>query len=112
MERDNQFEWNQFIKLGDMMGDGLHHEPDGAWITKEYNKLARLLVPEIREAEKLKRAQKAISVNASIHKLIQNKPCPCGGKLKQSRSGSVIMYCETCGKRYKAIKNGKRNNNS
>ena len=31
------------IQLGDMMGDGLHHEPDGYWIPKEYKRILRAL---------------------------------------------------------------------
>lgn len=31
----------QLVKLGDMMGDGLHLEPDGKWISKEYKQGAK-----------------------------------------------------------------------
>ena len=104
-ERDNDFEWRQFVKLGDMMGDGLHHEPDGKWISREYKKLAMLLVPEIKEAEQKRRKRKNESVDASMEKLIQVKKCTCGGQLKQSRSGSKIVNCIICKKRFKAISN-------
>jgi hypothetical protein len=30
--KDNEHLWRQFCKLGEMMGDGLHYEPDGKWI--------------------------------------------------------------------------------
>ena len=30
----------QLIRLGDMIGDGLHLEPDGKWIEKEYRSVA------------------------------------------------------------------------
>lgn len=43
MATDNDFLLNQLVKLGDMMGDGLHHEPDGKWIEKEYRKIAKQL---------------------------------------------------------------------
>lgn len=46
IERENEHEWRQFCRLGEMMGDGLHHEPDGKWIVKEYRKLAKILLPE------------------------------------------------------------------
>lgn len=36
----NEHLWRQFEKLGEMMGDGLHHEADGKWISVEYKKLA------------------------------------------------------------------------
>jgi len=35
----------QLIKLGDMMGDGLHHE--SPWIAKEYRKVAKRLFPNM-----------------------------------------------------------------
>lgn len=30
--------YGQLVKLGDMMGDGLHHEPGGKWISRDYKK--------------------------------------------------------------------------
>ena len=42
----NEHLWRQFEKLGEMMGDGLHHEADGKWISVEYKKLAKILCPE------------------------------------------------------------------
>jgi len=103
MDTDNQHLWNQFCKLGEMMGDGLHYESDGKWIPREYKKLAKILVPEIREAEKKRRERKNGNINEQMNKLLLEKKCPCGGTLRQSRSGSKICYCETCKKRYKAV---------
>ena len=102
MEKDNKFEWNQFCKLGEMMGDGLHHEPDGKWITNEYNRLAKVLIPELKEESKERRRLKAASVDSQMEKLIEKKKCSCGGNLKQSRSGSKVAYCQSCNNRYKA----------
>lgn len=101
MKNNDDFLHDQLIKLGDMMGDGLHHEPDGKWITKEYSKIFNALYPEVR---KERRAKKAIATNESMAKLLEQKNCTCGGSLKQSRSGSIIAYCNTCNKRYKATK--------
>ena len=50
---------SQLIKLGDMMGDGLHHEPDGRWISKEYTKVLRAL----GIAPKQKRANNSEVIN-------------------------------------------------
>ena len=66
MPRDNEFEWNQFCRLGEMMGDGLHHEPDGKWISKEYRRLSRILVPEIKEAEQKARKAKAENIQRQM----------------------------------------------
>lgn len=104
--KDNEVEWNQFCKLGEMMGDGLHNEPDGKWITKDYNRLAKILIPELKEESKERRRLKAISIDSQMVKLIEKIKCSCGGNLKQARSGSKVAYCqnEDCKKRYKANK--------
>lgn len=104
---NDDFLWNQFTKLGEMIGDGLHYEPDGKWITREYNKLARMLVPELKEEAKERRKIKAQKVNEKMVVLLEKSPCVCGGKLIQSRSGSKVAYCEKCNKRYKATKKKK-----
>jgi len=54
----DDFHWRQFCKLGEMMGDGLHHEADGKWIAIEYKKLSRILIPEIRDVEKARRLRR------------------------------------------------------
>lgn len=102
---DDSFQWEQFCRLGEMMGDGLHHEPDGKWITREYNRLAKLLVPEIAEAMSIRRRERNARTNESISNLLATIKCTgCGeGKLSQSRSGSRVLYCGTCGSRYKAV---------
>ncbi len=99
-QKDNWFEWQQFAKLGEMIGDGMHHEEP--WISKEYKKLSRLLVPEIKEAEKEKRKLKGQRINEQMAKLLLIKFCKCGGLLVQARSGSKICYCSKCNARYKA----------
>lgn len=98
--RENEHEWNQFIKLGDMMGDGMHHEEP--WIAKEYNRLAKILVPEIKEVAQKRRAEKSERVDSQMQKLLLVKKCHCGGSLKQSRKGSKIAYCSDCSARFKA----------
>lgn len=110
VERENEFEWNQFCKLGEMMGDGLHHEPDGKWISREYRRLAKILIPEIKEQDKERRKLKAKSVDTQMQKLLEVKTCSCGGKLRQSRAGSKIAYCTVCNGRYKARTVKKRKN--
>lgn len=99
----------QLIQLGDMMGDGLHYEPGGKWIVREYNKIAKAIIPEIAEKYRKIRQMKAKAVNESMKKLLAEKKCPCGGELEQSRSGSKIAYCIKCKARYKA---GKKKKNS
>lgn len=103
--RENEFEWRQFCRLGEMMGDGLHHEPDGKWIAKEYRKLSKLLIgdiPELKEEQKRKRKLKAANIDEQMAKILAAKKCECGGNLKQKRSGAKVAYCETCNTRYVA----------
>lgn len=81
------------------MGDGLHHEPDGKWIEREYKQIFNALYPEARkEARKLK----AERTNEQMKSLLETRKCSCGGSLKQSRSGSLVCYCTECNLRYKA----------
>lgn len=82
------------------MGDGLHHEPDGKWITKEYKRLSKMLIPELKQQQKEKRKLKSIHINEQMDKLLQEKKCSCGGALKQKRSGSKVCYCSQCNKRH------------
>lgn len=95
--RNNDFEWNQFIKLGDMMGNGLHLEPGGKWITKEYNKLAKILIPDLAITSKKVRQETNQRLNESIQKRLEEVKCPeCNSELKQTRSGSKKVKCTGC----------------
>lgn len=42
---DNDHLYEQLVKLGDLMGDGLHLEPDGKWIEDEYKRIIREAYP-------------------------------------------------------------------
>ncbi|HBG71391.1 MAG: hypothetical protein A2W93_14160 [Bacteroidetes bacterium GWF2_43_63] len=107
---DDEFLWDQFCRLGEMMGDGLHHEADGRWISKEYNRLAKILIPEIKEAHSIQRKQRNANRDEQMAKLIEKFKCrKCGGNLKQSRSGSKIMHCEACNARYTATSKANQN---
>ena len=77
------------------------------WFNKEYSKLARILIPELREQDKQKRADKAKNINEQMTKLLSEKKCQCGGDYKQSRSGSKVAYCESCKKRVMACETKK-----
>lgn len=99
---DNAHLWNQFCKLGEMMGDGLHHEPDGRWIAKEYRQLAKILIPEMKEENSIRRKIKNAATDTQIAKLLEDRKCSCGGELKQKRSGAKVVYCQVCNCRYVA----------
>lgn len=36
MEDGKKYLYDRLIRLGDLMGDGCHLEPDGKWIEREY----------------------------------------------------------------------------
>ena len=98
---DKEYLHSQLVKLGDMMGDGLHHEPDGKWIEKEYRKVARAL--GLTRAPKRKRADPTL-VNSAMESRLEDFRCNCGGRAKQTRSGSMRAKCVDCGAKYQILK--------
>lgn len=114
MEEDNKFLWNQFIKLGDMMGDGLHHESDGKWIVKEYNKLFKILCPPTEEEKAHKseiRRKKNENIDTQITEKLKTDKCfKCFSELKQVRKGSKVVKCvnEECKAKFQYKSNKKR----
>ena len=92
---------SQLVKLGDMMGDGLHHEPDGKWIEREYRQVLKALglLP------KVKRRSNVDAINEAMTRRVADVRCgSCEGQLKQTRSGSKRAKCEGCGSRWKLLK--------
>lgn len=100
MDPENKHLWDRFCKLGEMIGDGLHHESDGKWISKEYKQLSRILIPEVKEREKELRKIKTADLAEKMKILLTNKKCSCGGELKQKRLGTLVAYCVLCNSRY------------
>ncbi len=97
MKYNEDFLYNQLIKLGDMMGDGLHLEPDGKWIEREYKSVCRAL----GLIKNKPRQNRSPQINEFMAKRVQAVKCDCGGNLKQTRSGSFIAKCEQCDKKYR-----------
>jgi hypothetical protein len=82
---------NALAKLGDMMGDGLHHEPDGKWISKEYTKICKALgyIPKAK-----RNPARAKAINEAMAKRVLDVKCgKCGLELKQTRAGSKRAEC-------------------
>lgn len=103
MARENEFEWRQFCRLGEMIGDGLHHEEP--WISKEYKKLQKILLPETEIEKEYKRKARKLrnqNIDKQIAERLQTDKCTCGSELKQSRSGSKTVACTKvkCGKKF------------
>lgn len=90
---------NQLIKLGDMMGDGLHHEPGGKWIEREYRKVCKAL-GIIKN-----RPPRTDEINERMVQRVADFSCGnCGGVLKQTRSGSKRAVCQSCGAKWQLLK--------
>lgn len=101
---ENKHLWDQFIRLGERIGDGDLDAAEARWMNAEYKKLSCILVPEIAEHYKEVRRNKARSIDAQLQKLLEVKTCDCGSKLRQARAGSKICYCIACNKRFMASK--------
>ncbi len=92
--------YRQLVKLGDMMGDGLHHEPGGKWIEKEYTRVAKAL----GLIEPKKRANNSAEINERMAERVKEVSCPgCQQPLKQTRSGSMKAKCTGCGSKYSLL---------
>ena len=100
---NNDYLHRQLIRLGDMMGDGAHHEPDGKWIEKEYKKILKVL----GMLPKVKRNVKGIN-KAMIVRIKKVKCTECDGDLKQTKSGSMRARCIECGNKFQLLKRNKK----
>lgn len=95
----------QLIKLGDMMGDGLHLEPDGKWIQRDYNRVAKAL----GYIKSTPRKNNSEQINLRVANFIERNKCPaCKGSLKQGRKGAYTIVCEDCKETYKLETKKKR----
>ncbi len=100
-KRENEFEWNQFCRLGEMIGDGMHHEEP--WISREYKRLQKILIPDTPEVKEFKRKARKLR-NENIDKQVKERlltdKCSCGSEMKQTRSGSKTVKCLSCNKKW------------
>lgn len=95
----------QLVKLGDMMGDGLHLEPGGKWIERDYKRVAKALgyLPA------KPRCNHGPENDAFMAKALEARKCPrCGGQLAQSRAGSLTAVCGGCGAKLRVGKRVQR----
>ena len=101
-DANKDFLHRQLIRLGDMMGDGLHYEPDGKWIPKEYKKILKALGIGPKRKNRSKAIDKQMLGRIKIVKCLQ-----CGGHLCQTRSGSMRAQCVDCCARFQLLKRNK-----
>jgi hypothetical protein len=98
MDSSKNFLYRQLIRFGDMMGDGLHHEPDGKWIEKEYKNILRALgiYPKRKNNSKI--------INKLMFNRVQTVKCQkCKSTLQQTRLGSMRARCTNCGTLYQLL---------
>ena len=91
----------KLIRLGDLMGDGLHNEQGGSWIEDEYiYTLQDLgLAPKKKRKCRLERIDEAMAERVLLVECTE-----CGGALQQTRSGSMTAKCVGCGLKFKLLK--------
>lgn len=106
---DQDFLYSQLIKLGDMMGDGLHLEPDGKWISKEYRKVTKALGLNTPVKRRPRTAEQITEIDTRMAQRVIECECPLCKKasLKQIRSGSMKAKCTICSRGYTLLKRGK-----
>ncbi|MCU6214465.1 hypothetical protein [Enterobacter bugandensis] len=96
----------QLIKLGDMMGDGMHLEPGGSWIKKDYARVARALGNAMPSTRRKRPKALTDQINKRMSERTSESECPeCKRfSLKQTRSGSMKARCTICGRGYTLLK--------
>ena len=95
----------QLTHLGDMIGDGLHHEPGGKWISQEYVQVARALGIAMPSTRKPRLESETQAINTLMTERVRQVRCTkCGGELKQTRSGSTRAICGECGLKFSLLK--------
>lgn len=100
-EETNASLHRQLVKLGDMMGDGLHEEPGGNWITRDYRRVAKALGYPVGQQ---RRANNSQAINEGMAVRVKEFKCHCGGEVKQTRSGSKRARCTSCQALWKLLK--------
>lgn len=90
---DDEFLWSQFIRLGEILGDG----DCDAWVGKEYKRISRQLGLIKRKPRKNNSKQIDEFMENRITQVRCNK---CNGELRQSRKGSFVGICINCGAKF------------
>lgn len=94
---NDDFLWDQLCGLGEMIGDGLADEPDGAWIREKYRQTAITLGIAKPSDFRKPRENHNKQINDFMAERLKIAVCKkCGGKLKQTRSGSLRGKCDKC----------------
>jgi hypothetical protein len=105
---ENDFLWRRFERLGERIGDGdFDSEKERRQVNSEYNRLALLLIPELRISRQKRRKAVNTKRDNQIDEYLQKINCKCGGSLARVRSGSFIVICKNCNNHYRMLKGGR-----
>ncbi|UYD21557.1 hypothetical protein [Vibrio phage 29Fa.3] len=95
----------RLVTLGDMIGDDV--------ATKEARREYKCILKQLGYVQSPPRANNSAAINKAVNEALEKQDCPkCGGKLKQTRKGSLTVICTDCEtkmkfKRKRVSKNGK-----
>ncbi|CAH0448221.1 hypothetical protein SM030_00088 [Vibrio phage vB_VpaS_sm030] len=105
-KKTNDYLHSRLVKLGDMIGEG--EAPPEAH--REYKRILK----QLGYIQSPPRADNSAEINKAVSAALEKQDCPkCGGKLKQTRKGSLTVICTDCEtklrfKRKRVSKNGKK----
>ncbi len=102
-DSNKEFLMRQLVKLGDMLGSGMHLEPGGKWISSEYRKISNAL--GIKKSPRSRNAESIQEIDQKMQQRVAEVECPkCKAFLfSQTRSGSMTAVCLRCGIRCKLL---------
>jgi hypothetical protein len=108
-DEGREFLWRQLDRLGQMIADGLADESDGKWIRQQYRETAITLGIAKPSDFRKPRKNHSKQINYFMAERVKVVKCRnCGGDLVQSRKGSLVANCNTCGARYRLGRRGRK----
>ena len=108
-DEGREFLWHQLDELGQMIADGLADESDGKWIRQQYRETAIALGIAKPSDFRKPRKNHSKQINDFMIERVKVVKCgKCGGDLIQSRKGSLVANCKTCGARYRLGRRGRK----
>jgi ribosomal protein S27E len=106
---DKDFLYRQLDGLGQLIADGEADEPDGKWIRQQYRETAIALGIAKPSDFRKPRKNHSKQINDFMAERVKVVKCrKCGGELVQSRRGSFVADCKSCGARYKLGRRGRK----
>ena len=108
-EKKKEIHWlyQQLDKCGQMIAEDDEWGATRRELNREYRRIVKALAK--LEPEKWKDLpmfrKPSEKYDAQVADICERKPCPkCGGKCRQTRSGSLRIVCQQCGAKYQLKK--------